>query len=125
MCASDLIFVVEQECAYQDVDNKDLDAYHVWFENEDGIQAYVRVLDKGVSYEEVSIGRVLTRQRGTGLGERIMREGIRVAEEQYHTTCIRIEAQSYAMGFYEKLGFYQVSEPFLEDGILHIEMLHD
>ena len=120
------IFVVEQDCVYQDLDNKDLNAWHVWFENEDGVAAYCRVLDKGVSYEdEGSIGRVITVKRGTGLGYKVMMEGIRVAEEKFGQTSLRISAQQYAQGFYEKCGFVRVSEPYLEDDIPHVQMLRN
>ena len=120
------IFVVEQDCVYQDLDNKDLNAWHVWFEDEDGVAAYCRVLDKGVSYEgEGSIGRVITVKRGTGLGYKVMMEGIRVAEEKFGQTSLRISAQQYAQGFYEKCGFVRVSEPYLEDNIPHVQMVRE
>ncbi len=118
------IFVIEQTCPYQELDNKDLDAWHVWYEDEDGIAAYCRVLDKGVSYEnEGSIGRVITVKRGCGLGYKVMMEAIRVAEEKYSQTSLRISAQQYAQGFYEKCGFVRVSESYLEDDIPHVQML--
>ncbi len=118
------IFVVEQDCPYQDLDNKDLGAWHIWLEDEDGVAAYCRVLDKGVSYADAgSIGRVITVKRGSGLGLRVMQEGIRVAEEKFSQTTLRISAQQYAQGFYEKCGFVRVSEPYLEDNIPHVEML--
>ncbi len=120
------IFVVEQDCVYQDLDNKDLNAWHVWYEDEDGVAAYCRVLDKGVSYEnEGSIGRVITVKRGTGLGYKVMMEGIRIAEEKFGQTSLRISAQQYAQGFYEKCGFVRVSEPYLEDDIPHVQMLRN
>ncbi len=118
------VFVIEQTCPYQELDGKDLNAWHVWYEDEDGVAAYCRVLDKGVSYEnEGSIGRVITVKRSTGLGYKIMMEGIRVAEEKYGQTSLRISAQQYAQGFYEKCGFVRVSDPYLEDDIPHIQML--
>ncbi len=118
------IFVIEQTCPYQELDNKDLDAWHIWYEDADGVAAYCRVLDKGVSYEnEGSIGRVITVKRGCGLGYKVMMEAIRVAEEKYSQTSLRISAQQYAQGFYEKCGFVRVSEPYLEDDIPHIQML--
>ncbi len=120
------IFVVEQDCPYQDLDNKDLNAWHVWFEDEAGIAAYCRVLDKGVSYpDEGSIGRVITVRRGTGLGYKVMMEGIRVAEEKFGQTSLRISAQQYAQGFYEKCGFVRASEPYLEDDIPHVQMIYN
>jgi len=117
------VFVVEQNCAYQDLDDKDKYSYHVFLKDETGIQAYLRVVDKGVSYEEVSLGRVLTVKRGCGLGKRIVLEGIKIAKEKMNADRIKIGAQTYAKGFYEKVGFKQVSEEYLEDGIPHIKML--
>jgi len=120
------VFVVEQNCPYQDVDNKDIGAWHVWFEDESGITAYCRVLDKGVSYpNDGSIGRVITTKRGCGLGYKVMMEGIRVAKEKFSQVSLRISAQQYAQGFYEKCGFFRVSEPYLEDDIPHIQMMYN
>lgn len=117
------VFVVEQNCVYQEIDDKDPYAYHVFLKDDTGIAAYLRVIDKGISFEGVSIGRVLTVKRGCGLGNTILTEGIKVAKERMKAGKIKIEAQSYAKGFYEKAGFQQVSEEFLEDGIPHIQMI--
>ena len=116
------VFVVEQNCPYQEVDEKDRGAYHVWLQNDGGIRAYLRVLDRGVSFPEASIGRVIAVQRRQGLGTRIVREGIRVAREKFGADAVTIEAQTYAAKLYENLGFCQTSEEFLEDGIPHIRM---
>ena len=116
------VFVVEQNCPYQEVDEKDRDAYHVWLQDDGEIRAYLRVLDRGVSFPEASIGRVIAVQRRQGLGTRIVREGIRVAREKFGADAITIEAQTYAAKLYENLGFCQTSEEFLEDGIPHIQM---
>jgi Predicted acyltransferase len=117
------VFVVEQNCVYQEIDDKDKYSYHVFLKDDTGIKAYLRVIDKGVSFEDVSIGRVLTLKRGCGLGNLILFEGIKVAKEKMNADRIKIEAQSYAKEFYEKAGFKQVSEEFLEDGIPHIQMV--
>lgn len=117
------VFVVEQNCPYPELDDKDLDAWHVYFIDQENIVAYLRVLAPGVSFKEASLGRVLTTVRGKGWGKKIVEAGIEVAKEKYQTECLRIEAQCYAQGFYEKFGFKQVSEPFLEDDIWHMEML--
>lgn len=117
------VFVVEQNCVYQEIDDKDKYSYHVFLKDDTGIKAYLRVIDKGVSFEDVSIGRVLTLKRGCGLGNTILLEGIKVAKEKMNADRIKIEAQSYAKEFYEKAGFKQVSEEFLEDGIPHIQMV--
>ncbi len=117
------VFVVEQNCPYQELDGHDKDAYHVWLQNDDGIQAYLRVLDKGVTMNEVAIGRVVTRQRRIGLGTKILNIGIEVAKDKYSAKKIMLEAQVYAKSLYEKAGFRQAGEEFLEDGIPHIPML--
>ena len=117
------VFCLEQNCLYQDLDEKDKNAYHVYIKEDDKIKAYLRVLDRGISFEEISIGRVLTVERGTGLGNRILEEGIRVAREKMGADKIKIEAQTYAKGYYEKFGFQQISDEFLEDGIPHIQMI--
>lgn len=117
------VFIVEQDCIYPEIDGKDQHSYHVYLEDETGIKAYLRVVDRGISHEEVSIGRVLTTERGIGLGNRILSEGIRVARDRLKADRIAIEAQSYAREFYEKLGFRQVSDEYLEDGIPHMQMI--
>ena len=117
------VFVVEQKCSYSEVDEKDLDAWHLWFEDEDGIAGYLRLLAPGVSFKEASIGRVIAKKRRCGIGSKLMQAGIEKMKEIYGDTDIRIEAQVYAREFYEKAGFVKVSEEFLDDGIPHIEML--
>lgn len=117
------VFVVEQNCPYPEVDNKDQFAYHVYLKDDEGIQAYLRVLEAGISYEDVSIGRVISKQRRTGLGTTLIKAGIDVAKNKYNASQIKIEAQTYAKPFYENVGFVQSSEEFLEDGIPHIEMI--
>lgn len=119
------VFVVEQECAYPEIDGKDKGAYHVWLKDEEGIAAYLRVLDKGVSFEDAAVGRVISARRRKGYGTIVLKEGIRVAKEKFKADRITIEAQVYARKFYENVGFRQVSEEFLEDGIPHIVMTLD
>ena len=117
------VFVVEQTCPYQEVDDADEHAYHVWFEDEDGIEAYLRVVEPGVVFPECAIGRVIAVKRRCGLGTKIVSAGLRAAQERYGAEAVRIEAQTYARKLYEGLGFVQTSEEFLEDGIPHIGML--
>ena len=119
------VFVVEQNCPYMELDDRDQDALHVWFEDRDGIRAYLRILDAGAVGEYVTIGRVIAVKRRCGIGSRILSEGIRIAKELLGTEIIYVEAQVYAKGMYEKLGFRQISEEFLEDGIPHVKMLLD
>ena len=117
------VFVVEQDCVYLDADGKDKNAYHVFIEEGGKVIAALRVLDRGVSYDDASIGRVITTRRGEGVGEKIIRAGIEVAKEKYGADKIRISAQVQASGFYKKYGFKQVSDIYLEDGIDHYEMV--
>ena len=117
------VFVVEQCCIYQELDDLDQDALHVWLEDEDGVAAYLRVLDRGVESEHVAIGRVVTREHRRGLGSRVLREGIRVAAERLNADSIYMEAQSHARAFYERQGFRCFGEPFRLDGIPHVKML--
>ena len=117
------VFIVEQQCAYPEVDDADRQAYHIWLRDGDGIQAYLRVLPAGATFDTVSIGRVIAVKRRYGLGSRIVAEGIRAAKEKFGARVITIEAQTYAKGLYEKAGFIQPSEEFLEDGIPHIRMV--
>ena len=117
------VFVVEQNCPYQEVDEADRHAYHITLRENDELVAYLRVVEQNVLREEVTIGRVLSLKRRKGYASRLLSEGIRVAEESLHADKIVIEAQTYAMPLYEKAGFVPVSEEFLEDGIPHVRML--
>lgn len=116
------VFVVEQNCVYQDLDYDDQAAIHLWLTSGERIVALCRICPAGTHMEEVSIGRVITTERGKGYGKRIMMEGIETAREHFGAKRIDIEAQEYAKGFYEQVGFRQSSEPFILDGIPHIRM---
>lgn len=116
------VFVVEQKCPYEEIDNFDYDAIHVYFKEADEIIAYLRILDKGVESEDVAIGRVISAKRRCGIGSKLLIEGIKAAKENFKAEKIYIEAQSYARNFYENLGFEQISEEFLLDDIPHIKM---
>ena len=117
------VFVVEQNCPYQEVDEADRHAYHITLRENDELVAYLRVVEQNVLREEVTIGRVLSLKRRKGYASRLLAEGIRVAEDRLNADKIVIEAQVYAMPLYEKAGFVPVSEEFLEDGIPHVRML--
>ena len=117
------VFVVEQNCVYQDMDYDDQPAIHLWLTDaEERIVALCRVCPAGTHMEEVSIGRVITTERGKGYGKQIMLAGIEAAKEHFGAKRIDIEAQEYAKGFYEQVGFRQSSEQFILDGIPHIKM---
>jgi len=119
------VFVVEQNCPYQDCDNKDLYAFHLMGMNENKLLAYTRLLAPGISYSESSIGRVVSSPsaRKTGMGKQLMTESIHQIQNLFHTDSIRIGAQLYLKKFYESFGFIQDGEIYLEDNIPHIIML--
>lgn len=116
------VFVVEQNCVYQDLDDIDYNSLHVFLEEEGKVKAYLRAYIKDANTGTVQIGRVLTTVRGTGLGLDMLKTGIEAAKKELCTNKIYIEAQTYAIGFYEKVGFQVVSDEFLEDGIPHVAM---
>ncbi|MGF1564364.1 MAG: GNAT family N-acetyltransferase [Flavobacteriales bacterium] len=121
------VFVVEQNCPYQDFDGKDQRSHHLWAEDQKGeVHACLRIVAPGVSYEEVSIGRVATSAdtRGTGMGKVLMQRGMQAVIQLYGDVPVRISAQHYLVRFYEAFGFKTVGEPYLEDDIPHIEMLY-
>ncbi|WKD51194.1 GNAT family N-acetyltransferase [Microbulbifer spongiae] len=123
------VFTVEQHCPYQDADGKDQFAWHLtcWSTNHKTPQlmAYLRVLFPGRKYREPAIGRVLTTEpsRGAGLGKALMDRAVQHTLSEYPKTAIRISAQQHLSRFYTGFGFEQVSPPYEEDGIPHIEML--
>lgn len=120
------VFVVEQDCPYQDVDGKDQKSLHVLGFDESGdLIAYSRVVLAGISYPEISIGRVVThpKKRKGGMGKALMQATLDTIQEQFDNPPIRISAQEYLIQFYEAFGFEQVSEMYLEDDIPHVEML--
>ena len=116
------VFVVEQNCPYQDLDYDDQLAIHLWLTVEDKVVALCRVCPAGTHMNQVSIGRVITTERGKGYGKQIMLAGIEAAKAHFHARLIDIEAQEYAREFYEKVGFRQTSDTFMLDGIKHIKM---
>jgi len=121
------VFVVEQDCVYQDIDGKDQKALHVLgFQNEK-LVAYTRLFKPGDYFDKASIGRVVVKQseRHLKLGYEIMEASIKAVENQYHTTVIKISAQAYLKRFYNNLGFNEIGESYLEDGIPHIAMLKE
>ena len=116
------VFVVEQNCVYQDMDGDDHKAIHLWLTVADKVVALARVCPAGTHMEEVSIGRVITTERNKGYGKQIMLHAIDAAIGHFNAKRIDIEAQEYARGFYESIGFRQSSESFMLDGIPHIKM---
>ncbi|SEK79439.1 ElaA protein [Aquimarina amphilecti] len=119
------VFVVEQDCVYQDVDNKDQKALHVIGYKNNNIVAYTRIFDAGDYFEEASIGRVVVSEteRKYGYGHDLIKKSIEAIKELYKKNDIKISAQCYLKKFYEKHNFKQIGEEYLEDGIPHIAMI--
>lgn len=119
------VFIVEQNCAYQDLDNIDQVAWHVYVEENGEILGYLRVVGKGDRLDEVSIGRVISLKRRMGIGTKLMEAGKRVAKEKFGAKKIKIGAQQWATPFYESVGFLKISSVYMEDGIPHVYMLYE
>ena len=118
------VFVVEQSCAYAELDGRDRGALHVFYAEGGEIEAYLRILPPGAYFPDAAgIGRVIARRRGEGLGASVLAAGIAAARALPGAERVRLEAQTYARGFYEKAGFTVCGDEFDEDGIPHIEML--
>lgn len=123
--AREAVFVVEQQCAYQEVDDLDPLAWHLAATVDGALAAYIRVVGAGDKFAEPSVGRVMTLKafRGHQYGRALMSEAIRFTEQTYPGLGIKIGAQVYLTAFYESFGFERVSEPYDEDGIPHIDMV--
>jgi ElaA protein len=121
------VFVVEQNCPYQDADNKDLKCHHLMLLTNDELMAYARLVPPGLSFPQMSIGRVVTspKARGTGAGRVLMNTAIEQCHHFFGEGSIQIGAQAYLTKFYTSLGFNQVSEVYDEDGIPHIDMIRE
>jgi ElaA protein len=121
------VFVVEQKCVFQDADNKDQQCFHLMGYSDIQLAAYARLVPKGVSYDYVSIGRVITSPlfRNAGVGKALMAQAIQHCNLLFNEKPIKIGAQSYLKKFYEGFGFRQVGEVYDEDGIDHIYMLKE
>tara|TARA_B100000809_G_C15140284_1_gene532895 strand:- start:8788 stop:9228 length:441 start_codon:yes stop_codon:yes gene_type:complete len=119
------VFVVEQDCAYQDIDGKDQKALHIIGIVENEIIAYTRCFQPGDYFKEASIGRVVVKesQRKFKRGNQLMNNSIEAIENHYHTNTIKISAQCYLNKFYSNLGFKSFGDEYLEDGIPHIKMI--
>lgn len=119
------VFVVEQNCPYPDLDGYDQKAIHIWAEEDGEVLANCRIFDKGIKYDEPSIGRVLTTEkaRGKSLGRQLIQYAVETIENRFYTPEIRISAQDYLLKFYEDFGFEDTGKKYLEDDIPHTEML--
>lgn len=121
------VFVVEQQCIYQDMDGLDRQAMHLLGVQDGELKAYARCFEPGVKFAEASIGRVLVKQaaRASGLGHALMEQAVVATAQVWGPQAIRIGAQAHLAGFYAKHGFKDVGKPYVEDGIPHLEMLRD
>ncbi|MGB2087350.1 MAG: GNAT family N-acetyltransferase [Psychroflexus salarius] len=121
------VFVVEQDCVYQDIDGHDQKAQHVLFFNNDILAAYARILPPKAYFKELSIGRVIVKEsfRGQKLGHQLMQTCIKFCQENYTNQPIKISAQQYLIKFYEHHHFTAFGKGYLEDGIPHIAMKRD
>lgn len=119
------VFVVEQTCPYPELDNHDLNAIHYYATNNGEVAANVRILPKGVKYEEASIGRVLVvnKYRRQGLARELFQRAMDYTRYELKERKIRLQAQVYLEQFYQSFGFKRISEPYLEDGIPHVDLL--
>ena len=116
------IFVIEQKCIYQDLDDIDYKSIHIFYQQDNKVIAYLRIFPKEENWDIVQMGRVLSIEHGKGLGGKVLKEGIKFIKEKINSKKIYIEAQCYAIGFYKREGFKVCSEEFLEDGIPHVKM---
>ena len=119
------VFVVEQNCVFQDADNKDQSSYHFMAWNDEKLVAYARIVPPGIIYEQASIGRVVTSPsvRHNSIGKELMKKSIESIHKLFGVVSIKIGAQLYLQKFYSSFGFQQTSNVYLEDGIEHIEMI--
>ena len=116
------VFVVEQKCNYVDMDDIDINSLHVFFSDDDKILAYLRTVMLDGEDNTAKIGRVISSQRRSGIGSKLLNEGKIAAKNILGAKKLIVDAQSYVKSFYEKSGFVQVSEEFLEVNIPHVKM---
>lgn len=121
------VFVVEQDCVYQDIDGKDQNALHVLGFKNDALVAYTRIFKAGDYFKQSSLGRVVVskNERQYKYGYDIMKASIKAIKEVFNETTIIISAQVYLKKFYNSIGFYELGKEYLEDGIPHIEMIKE
>lgn len=121
------VFVVEQDCVYQDLDGKDKKALHVIGTKNNRVVAYARIFRPGHYFKEASIGRVVVKEseRKYGYGLHIMKASIKAIEENFNDPTVRLSAQTYLKKFYSSLGFMAEGKEYLEDGIPHINMVRN
>lgn len=119
------VFVVEQNCVYQDLDDLDQQSHHLYCQRDEELLAYLRCLPPGLGYAESSMGRIVVgpQARGLKLGRELVQRGIAFNRSNWPHSAIKIGAQTYLQDFYNSLGFRAVSDVYDEDGIPHQKML--
>ncbi|MBM7713945.1 ElaA protein [Bacillus thermophilus] len=119
------VFVVEQECAYRELDDHDRVAFHLYAVDAGKLAGYARILPPGSAYRELSIGRVLIRKeyRRKGLAKELMKRALRFIQQQTTVDCVKVQAQEYLLSFYGSFGFQPVSEVYMDEGIPHVDMI--
>ena len=120
------IFVVEQKCAYPEIDGIDPKCYHLFKKDQAEIVAYARLVPKGVLYDQPAIGRIIVNQayRKHGYGRELIDQAIKIITEDWEEPEIKLQGQTYLRNFYQSFGFKEISEPYLEDGIPHVDMIY-
>lgn len=118
------VFVVEQTCAYPDCDGRDVHAHHLYVEKDNEIVGYLRILEKGQTFNELAIGRVVVREdyRGIGLARHMMNKALMFISDYLHESTVKLSAQEHLSDFYKSVGFHSISQVYVEDGIPHIDM---
>lgn len=116
------IFIVEQHINCQDMDDMDYKSLHCFLWEKNRVTAYLRAYFPDDNIERIKVGRVLTLQHGRGWGKKLLEESIPVIKDRLKCKTICIDAQTHAIGFYEKFGFKVTSEEFWEEGVLHVSM---
>lgn len=121
------VFVVEQEIVYNDLDDLDFDCYHAFIENNNEIVAYLRIFNKGINFDNISFGRVVTSNlhRKEGLGKTLIENSIEFVHDVMKENTIRLQSQISAVKFYEKIGFVQEGNEYMKEGILHMNMVYE
>jgi len=118
------IFIVEQDCIYADCDGKDKKAYHLRITEDERLIAYCRILDKGVNFDEISLGRFAVHPdyRSKGIAKNMLKEAMAFIKAELNALSVKLSAQAYIMELYASYGFKPLSEPYDDDGIVHVDM---
>ncbi len=121
------VFMIEQKCFYKDLDYLDYGCYHSFIEENGKILCYLRILDRGMSFDEISFGRVVSNKlyRGRGLCKKLLQNSIKFVEETLNEKIIKLRAQVYVLNLYRSLGFVEFGDQYLDIGIPHINMIYE